>query len=164
MAKSTYCGNGEQTFDTSLRAKFYAEHDKPFTYRIPPPLISEQPWIKSARINANLDDDRRNVVVSYPKGRTLRFSLRTTNKSNGKELVFCHHSSRISNFSGTIVLDTNSNWYLNLTLYNASGYINGSVKESFEQSSGDLYSFTEYAGSQDLDTVRGNKQCCHNHL
>ncbi|PAV86071.1 hypothetical protein WR25_07314 [Diploscapter pachys] len=38
--------------------------------------------------------------------------------------------------------------YLNLTLYNASGYINGFMKNSSEQSD-DLYSFTEYAGSQD---------------
>ncbi|PIO67396.1 hypothetical protein TELCIR_10856 [Teladorsagia circumcincta] len=63
---------------------------------------------------------------------------------DGHRLVFFHNSSRISDFTGTIIVDSRSNKYFNVTVYGASGKINGAVKYSTERDSDEIFSFTTY--------------------
>ncbi|KAK6025020.1 hypothetical protein OSTOST_09091 [Ostertagia ostertagi] len=87
---------------------------------------------------------QRQVIVTHAEGTNLHVTLQVNGEVDGHRLVFFHNSSRISDFTGTIIVDSRSNKYFNVTVYGASGKINGAVKYSTERDSDEIFSFTTY--------------------
>ncbi|PAV64326.1 hypothetical protein WR25_25393 [Diploscapter pachys] len=134
-AKSTNCK--EQKYQSVLAAQFY----EPSKYNLSRPLEASFPWIQSARI---YDGSRRQAVVTHSQGTNLQITLQLTQEADEAGVEFYHNASKIRDFSGTIIVDSRSNRFLNLTVYGASGKIDGVVKFSPNPQSNDLYSFTTF--------------------
>ncbi|XGW12759.1 hypothetical protein V3C99_013428 [Haemonchus contortus] len=132
----------EQTYRSIIDAKNYM----PGNFNLSKPLEMVYPWIQSARV---YDGTQRQVIVTHAEGSNLHVTLQVTGEVDGHRLVFFHNSSRISDFTGTIIVDSRSNRYFNVTVYGASGKINGAVKYSTERDSAEIFSFTTYV--HDLD-------------
>ena len=127
----------------------------PNHFNLSRPLEVSKPWIQSARI---LDSSSPQAVVTHAEGTNLQISIYCKfnysyshyfNFSVGDEvesqhLVFFHNASRIRDFSGTIIVDSKSNRLFNLTVYEASGKIDGSVKMSPGFESDTIHTFTTY--------------------
>nr|CDJ83124.1 CRE-AFF-1 protein [Haemonchus contortus] len=127
----------EQTYRSIIDAKNYM----PGNFNLSKPLEMVYPWIQSARV---YDGTQRQVIVTHAEGSNLHVTLQVTGEVDGHRLVFFHNSSRISDFTGTIIVDSRSNRYFNVTVYGASGKINGAVKSSTERDSAEIFSFTTY--------------------
>lgn len=81
-------------------------------------------WIKSAKL---VDSGERHAIITENDGNNLEISL---NSKPNEELQFVHNASKIADFTGNIVIDRHSNAYLNMTVFNASGILNGFLKEA----------------------------------
>ncbi|VDM61905.1 unnamed protein product [Angiostrongylus costaricensis] len=127
----------EQTYRSIINAKNYL----PGNFNLSRPLEMVYPWIQSARI---YDGSQRQVIVTHAEGSNLHVTLQVHGEADGNRLVFFHNASRISDFTGTIIVDSRSNRYFNVTMYGASGKINGAVKYSTERNSDEIFSFTTY--------------------
>lgn len=79
------------------------------------------PWISSARI---MDEAQRHAIVAVNDGTNIEIAL-TAHCDCG--LAFVHNTSQID-FHATIFVDRYSNAMLNITAYNASGVLHGSVQ------------------------------------
>lgn len=97
-------------------------------------------WIKSAQI---VDSAERHAIITENEGNNLEITL---SSESGKELQFIHNASRLADFNGNIVIDRHSNAVLNLTVFNASGILNGFLREAEESGYGHwvVDSFTVY--------------------
>ncbi|KAL3079014.1 hypothetical protein niasHS_014796 [Heterodera schachtii] len=82
-------------------------------------LVEEEPWAGVVRTS------EREVVLEHAEGVALTLTLRT---ESWPRIV--HHSSQLSDFSGSIVLDRESNLFLNLTFFNARGTLIGQIFSS----------------------------------
>uniref|UniRef100_A0A1I7U2J2 IgGFc_binding domain-containing protein n=1 Tax=Caenorhabditis tropicalis TaxID=1561998 RepID=A0A1I7U2J2_9PELO len=100
-----------------------------------------KPWIQSARI---YDSSSRQAVVTHAEGTNLQISIHLDDEMETQNLVFFHNASRIRDFSGSIIVDSKSNRLFNLTVYEASGKIDGSVKMSTGFGSDTIHTFTAY--------------------
>ncbi|KAL6734467.1 hypothetical protein Aduo_005005 [Ancylostoma duodenale] len=127
----------DQTYRSIIDAKNYM----PGNFNLSRPLEMVYPWIQSARI---YDGSQRQVIVTHAEGTNLHITLQVNGDNDGHRLVFFHNASRISDFTGTIIVDSRSNRYFNVTVYGASGKINGAVKYSTERDSDEIFSFTTY--------------------
>ncbi|KHJ91465.1 hypothetical protein OESDEN_08671 [Oesophagostomum dentatum] len=113
----------------------------PGNFNLSRPLEMVYPWIQSARI---YDGSQRQVIVTHAEGTNLHITLQVNGDNEGHRLVFFHNSSSIADFTGTIIVDSRSNRYFNVTVYGASGKINGAVKYSTQRDSDEIFSFTTY--------------------
>ncbi|KHJ91258.1 hypothetical protein OESDEN_08880, partial [Oesophagostomum dentatum] len=149
----------EQTYRSIIDAKNYM----PGNFNLSRPLEMVYPWIQSARI---YDGSQRQVIVTHAEGTNLHITLQVNGDNEGHRLVFFHNSSSIADFTGTIIVDSRSNRhdfskfyllpilnlfhinllfrYFNVTVYGASGKINGAVKYSTQRDSDEIFSFTTY--------------------
>uniref|UniRef100_A0A915LF54 Uncharacterized protein n=2 Tax=Meloidogyne incognita group TaxID=654580 RepID=A0A915LF54_MELJA len=82
-------------------------------------LVNDETWVNSIKIGD------REAIVEHAEGAALTLTIRTETKPN-----VVRHISKFSNFTGTIVLDKESNRYLNLTFYNARGTLIGQIFSS----------------------------------
>lgn len=88
--------------------------------------------------------------------------------------MFFHNESKIEGFSGTIVVDSKSNRsvlqvsrngirfrYFNVSVYGASGKINGVVKYSTNADSDEIFAFSAYVHDLQviLEIYCSNPQC-----
>ncbi|CAD6198229.1 unnamed protein product [Caenorhabditis auriculariae] len=127
----------EQTYRSILSANNYM----PGHFNMSRPLEMMLPWIQSARI---YDGNARQAIVTHAEGSNLHVTLHLDDEMDGHSLVFFHNASRIRDFSGTIIVDSRSNRFFNLTVYDASGKIDGSVKYSTENIASNIHTFTTY--------------------
>lgn len=81
-------------------------------------------WIKNAQL---VDSAERHAIITENDGNNLELVL---NARPGEELQFVHNASKISDFNGNIVIDKHSNAFLNVTVFNASGILNGFLREA----------------------------------
>ncbi|CAK5096306.1 unnamed protein product [Meloidogyne enterolobii] len=82
-------------------------------------LVNDETWVNSIKIGD------REAIMEHAEGAALTLTIRTETKPN-----VVRHISKFSNFTGTIVLDKESNRYLNLTFYNARGTLIGQIFSS----------------------------------
>uniref|UniRef100_A0A183BVQ8 Uncharacterized protein n=1 Tax=Globodera pallida TaxID=36090 RepID=A0A183BVQ8_GLOPA len=82
-------------------------------------LVEVEPWAGAVRTG------EREVVLEHAEGVALTLTLRTESWPR-----IIHHRSQLSDFSGSIVLDKESNLYLNLTFFNARGTLIGQIFSS----------------------------------
>uniref|UniRef100_A0A914H545 Uncharacterized protein n=1 Tax=Globodera rostochiensis TaxID=31243 RepID=A0A914H545_GLORO len=82
-------------------------------------LVEDEPWAGAVRTG------EREVVLEHAEGVALTLTLRTESWPR-----IIHHRSQLSDFSGSIVLDKESNLYLNLTFFNARGTLIGQIFSS----------------------------------
>ncbi|CAO4364345.1 unnamed protein product [Caenorhabditis nigoni] len=127
----------EQTYKSILAANNYM----PGHFNLSRPLEVSKPWIQSARI---YDSSSRQAVVTHAEGTNLQISIHLDDEVASQNLVFFHNASRIREFSGSIIVDSKSNRLFNLTVYEASGKIDGSVKMSTGFGSDTIHTFTAY--------------------
>ncbi|CAI2340745.1 unnamed protein product [Caenorhabditis sp. 36 PRJEB53466] len=127
----------EQTYRSILAANNYM----PGHFNLSRPLEVSKPWIQSARI---FDSSSRQAVVTHAEGTNLQISIHLDDEVESQNLVFFHNASRIRDFSGSIIVDSKSNRLFNLTVYEASGKIDGSVKMSTGFASDTIHTFTAY--------------------
>ncbi|PIC44293.1 hypothetical protein B9Z55_004708 [Caenorhabditis nigoni] len=127
----------EQTYRSILAANYYM----PGRFNLSRPLEVSKLWIQSARI---LDSSCRQAVVTHAEGTNLQISIHLDDDVESQNLVFFHNASHISEFSGSIIVDSKSNRLFNLTVYEASGKIDGSVKMSTGFGSDTIHTFTAY--------------------
>ncbi|UMM16408.1 hypothetical protein L5515_013428 [Caenorhabditis briggsae] len=127
----------EQTYRSILAANNYM----PGHFNLSRPLEVSKPWIQSARI---FDSSSRQAVVTHAEGTNLQISIHLDDEVEPQNLVFFHNASRIREFSGSIIVDSKSNRLFNLTVYEASGKIDGSVKMSTGFGSDTIHTFTAY--------------------
>uniref|UniRef100_A0A8R1DHW2 Protein CBR-EFF-1 n=1 Tax=Caenorhabditis japonica TaxID=281687 RepID=A0A8R1DHW2_CAEJA len=127
----------EQTYRSILAANNYV----PGHFNLSRPLEVIKPWIQSARI---FDSSSRQAVVTHAEGTNLQISIHLDDEFENENLVFFHNASRIRDFSGSIIVDSKSNRLFNLTVYEASGKIDGSVKMSTGFGSDTIHTFTAY--------------------
>ncbi|CAI5441099.1 unnamed protein product [Caenorhabditis angaria] len=126
----------EQTYRSILSANNYM----PGHFNLSRPLEVILPWIQSARI---YDNTARQAIVTHAEGTSLHITLHL-DEEDGQNLVFFHNSSKIRDFSGTIIVDSRSNRFFNVTVYGASGKIDGMVKYSTENTATNIHTFTTY--------------------
>ncbi|CAJ0586652.1 unnamed protein product, partial [Mesorhabditis spiculigera] len=144
--QTTDCKN--QKFNSFLDAAHYAGRvDANITpnFTLPRTLEQIHPWIRKAYFYdwKKPGSSSRTVVVSHTEGTNLKIWLKAVgNKEN--PIRFYQNSSAVADFTGTIVVDAKSNRYFNVTFIEASGKINGEVKDG--QDVDDLYvmGFTTY--------------------
>ncbi|CAI4231774.1 unnamed protein product [Auanema sp. JU1783] len=127
--------------DQTYRSVLVANNYMPDNFNLSRPLEMIYPWIQSARL---YDGTTRQAIVTHAEGTNLYITLQVTDEGNGHRLVFFHNASRVDDFTGSIIVDSRSNRYFNLTVYGASGKINGIVKYSTNKESDEIYSFTTY--------------------
>uniref|UniRef100_A0A915Q164 Uncharacterized protein n=1 Tax=Setaria digitata TaxID=48799 RepID=A0A915Q164_9BILA len=99
------------------------------------------PWIGSAKI---IDGSGRHVVVTHSEGTNVEVTLQLHEETYS--LSFVHDFSKVDDFSGTVIVDFKSNRFFNLTVYNATGIIHGTVKKTTDKNSIDEFYFTTYIG------------------
>lgn len=126
----------EQTYQTYLNANHYM----PGHFNLSSMVKDRKPWVKSAQYN----EGKRVVVVSHAQGTSLHINLHVSDELEDHSLVFFHNASRIQDFSGSIIVDGRSNRYFNLTVYEASGKIDGAIKFGTARSTGNVHTFTTY--------------------
>uniref|UniRef100_A0A915PHL0 Uncharacterized protein n=1 Tax=Meloidogyne floridensis TaxID=298350 RepID=A0A915PHL0_9BILA len=114
-------------------------------FKIPETLNKVNKWIRSARI---LDSNQRIALVRVSEGLSLELTLSAQKEfleesENQKQrlITFVHNSSKLGDFTALLIVDKFSNSLLNLTLFNASGVLNGYVRPL-----NDLYGNTEIDG------------------
>ncbi|KAL3994292.1 Type I membrane glycoproteins cell-cell fusogen family protein [Acanthocheilonema viteae] len=99
------------------------------------------PWIEKVRVT---DGSRRHVVVTHSEGTNVEVALQLHEETYS--LSFVHDFSKMDDFSGTVIVDFKSNRFFNLTVYNATGIIHGTVKKTADKNSIDEFHFTTYIG------------------
>ena len=143
----------------------------PGDFNLSRPLETQYPWIQSAKI---YDGTNRQVIVNHAEGTnlhitlqgtvtltaTVTFKLSVTGDEDGHQLMFFHNQSRINDFSGTIIVDSRSNRFFNVTVNGASGKINGLVKYSTTMESDDIYSFSTYVHDLQVSRMVGRVSLC----
>lgn len=80
-------------------------------------------WVRRARV---FDSAERHVIVEANEGTNLELILSSTQPD--QKIHFVHNASKISDFNALILVDQFSNSILNLTMFNASGVLNGYLK------------------------------------
>ncbi|KAI6232907.1 hypothetical protein M3Y99_00977700 [Aphelenchoides fujianensis] len=136
-AKSENCV--EQKYQSILDANYYVNKDSNDTtrFKLAEPLDATMRWVKRARI---VNTAERHVIVDASEGTNLEISLSAL--AAGGVLSFVHNASRLQDFGAVIVVDRFSNSVLNLTVYNATGVLNGYVKHISDQHAATIDSFT----------------------
>uniref|UniRef100_A0A914LL11 Uncharacterized protein n=1 Tax=Meloidogyne incognita TaxID=6306 RepID=A0A914LL11_MELIC len=136
-----------QRYRSVLDASYYINADNNATtqFKIPETLNKVNKWIRSARI---LDSNQRIALVRVSEGLSLELTLSAQKEfleesENQKQrlITFVHNSSKLGDFTALLIVDKFSNSLLNLTLFNASGVLNGYVRPL-----NDLYGNTEIDG------------------
>uniref|UniRef100_A0A0N5AP13 LAM_G_DOMAIN domain-containing protein n=1 Tax=Syphacia muris TaxID=451379 RepID=A0A0N5AP13_9BILA len=143
LAKVVNCR--EQKSRSYLDASHYVDRtddevDEKFV--LEEPVDRVYPWIKSAQVH---DGSSRQAVVIHSEGTNLEIILQMNDVDHN--LSFYHDFSRLGDFTGTIIVDFKSNRYFNVTAYNATGILYGTVKKSIDRRSLDDFSFTTYIDS-----------------
>ncbi|GMR36472.1 hypothetical protein PMAYCL1PPCAC_06667, partial [Pristionchus mayeri] len=126
----------EQIYSSSLAANFYM----PGRFSLPPYVEERHHWIERA---AFYDGSMRQVIVSHSEGTNLYIGLHVAKGSEGN-VVFLHNSSRIESFDGSILVDSHSRHYLNLSLSEATGKLNGIIHASESVASPQIHSFSVF--------------------
>nr|CAD2147486.1 unnamed protein product [Meloidogyne enterolobii] len=136
-----------QRYRSVLDASYYINSDNNATtqFKIPETLNKVNKWIRSARV---LDSNQRIALVRVSEGLSIELTLSAQKefleeKENQKQrlITFVHNSSKLGDFTALLIVDKFSNSLLNLTLFNASGVLNGYVRPL-----NDLYGNTEIDG------------------
>lgn len=96
-------------------------------------------WVKSAKI---VDGSARQAIVVHSQGTHLDVALQL--HDSNRHLSFLHDSSKLGDFSGTVIVDFKSNRYFNLTTYDSGGIIHGIVHRTTDIKSPEDFSFTTY--------------------
>ncbi|KAF7636256.1 hypothetical protein Mgra_00004245, partial [Meloidogyne graminicola] len=127
------CSN--QRFKSVLDASYYINSDNNLTtqFKIPETLNRIHKWIRSAKV---LDSNQRIALIHVSEGLSIELTLTTQkefleeSKNNKKQklITFVHNSSHLSDFTALLIVDRFSNSLLNLTLFNASGILNGYIR------------------------------------
>ncbi|KAK0394580.1 hypothetical protein QR680_000816 [Steinernema hermaphroditum] len=134
----------EQAYKSILDANHYIDKNsaEPERFVLADTVDRIYTWVQSARL---YDVSRRHAIVTHSEGTNLQVSLELNNDiHNNQILSFFHNSSRILDFTGTIIVDPHSNRYFNLTVYQTSGILNGVVKRSTTADSDEDFSFTVF--------------------
>ncbi|CAI5453464.1 unnamed protein product [Caenorhabditis angaria] len=134
--------NVENCKDQKYRSYLSAKYYMPGNFSISPPVEDYLNWIKTARIYKN--SMAREAIVTLDRGNNLHISLNLNENIDGNHFEFFHNSSKIRDFLGTIIVDSRSNRFFNVTVYGASGIIDGMVKYSTENNATNIYTFTTY--------------------
>lgn len=116
------------------------------------PLSRINAWIRSANL---FDSSARQAIVTVASGIALSITLTMpssiakplnptfeSNEITSRSLAFVHNSSRIADFSATILVDRFSDSLLNLTVIDAQGVLNGYVRELNDWTGTDIDSFS----------------------
>uniref|UniRef100_A0A1I8BFN7 Phlebovirus glycoprotein G2 fusion domain-containing protein n=1 Tax=Meloidogyne hapla TaxID=6305 RepID=A0A1I8BFN7_MELHA len=136
-----------QRYRSVLDASYYINSDNNATtqFKIPETLNHVHKWIRSAKV---LDSNQRIALVRVSEGLSLELTLSAQKEfleesSSQKQrlITFVHNSSKLGDFTALLIVDKFSNSFLNLTLFNASGVLNGYVRPL-----NDLYGNTEIDG------------------
>uniref|UniRef100_A0A914YR33 Uncharacterized protein n=1 Tax=Panagrolaimus superbus TaxID=310955 RepID=A0A914YR33_9BILA len=130
----------DQKFQSILDANFYINKlsNESTKFQIAESLNRTFRWIKSARV---VDSEERHAIVTENEGTNLEITL-TSNLI--EKLLFVHNASQIQDFTATIIVDRFSNSVLNITVFNATGILNGYVKQIIDYKSEHIDSFTLY--------------------
>ncbi|KAE9547938.1 hypothetical protein FO519_008847 [Halicephalobus sp. NKZ332] len=141
----------EQKYESILDANFYINKNsnESTRFQMTENLNKIHKWIKSARV---LDQEKRHVIVTESKGTSLEIVL--TNNLINEKLDFIHNTSIIKDFVGTIIVDEYSNSFFNLTVVNASGIINGYIRDIEDRDSANIDPFTLYVPESNPSTKR----------
>lgn len=130
----------DQKYQSILDANFYINKDSNDStkFQMAESLNRTFRWIKSARV---VDSEERHAIVTENEGTNLEITLTSTLI---EKLAFVHNASQIQDFTGTIIVDRFSNSLLNITVFNATGILNGYVKKIVDYKSEHIDSFTLY--------------------
>uniref|UniRef100_A0A8R1TJN2 Uncharacterized protein n=1 Tax=Onchocerca volvulus TaxID=6282 RepID=A0A8R1TJN2_ONCVO len=142
LAKVENCK--DQKSQSFLDAHHYVDYndpENPERFALEAAVKRIYPWIRSAKV---VNGSGRHVVVTHSEGTNVEVVLQLHEEKYG--LSFVHDFSKMDDFSGTIIVDFKSNRFFNLTVYNATGIIHGTVKMSTDKSSSDEFHFTTYIG------------------
>uniref|UniRef100_A0A183C0X9 HAP2-GCS1 domain-containing protein n=1 Tax=Globodera pallida TaxID=36090 RepID=A0A183C0X9_GLOPA len=139
----------EQRFRSVLDASYYVNGDNNETsqFRLPDPLSSVHKWIRSARV---LDVYQRIALVRAREGVSLEVTLATKPGGDDNDghpprqnaIAFVHNSSRLDDFVAIMFIDRFSNSLLNITLFNASGVLNGFVRRLSDPEESEIDGFS----------------------
>ncbi|KAI6219696.1 hypothetical protein M3Y95_01094100 [Aphelenchoides besseyi] len=129
----------EQKYQSILDANYYVNKESNDTtrFKLAEPLDTTMRWVKRARI---VDTAERHAIVDASEGTNLEISL--SSLISDSSLAFVHNASRVDDFGAVILVDRFSNSVLNLTVYNATGVLNGYVKHLNDQHGATIDSFT----------------------
>uniref|UniRef100_A0A7I4Y929 Receptor protein-tyrosine kinase n=1 Tax=Haemonchus contortus TaxID=6289 RepID=A0A7I4Y929_HAECO len=108
----------EQTYYTAFDANYFVlnNNDGKTLHVDMGRSMSSDPWIDSATYTD------RAVVVQHAEGLSVTMHVITETRPKIQR-----HSSELADFSGTIHVDEKSNYYLNITFFEARGTILGSI-------------------------------------
>ncbi|KAL3101965.1 hypothetical protein niasHS_003374 [Heterodera schachtii] len=140
----------EQRFRSVLDASYYVNGDNNETsqFRLADPLNSVHKWIRSARV---FDAYQRIALVRAREGVSLEVTMATKPRSDESEdgqppgqspIVFVHNSSQLGDFFALMLIDRFSNSLLNITLFNASGVLNGFVRRLSDPEGSEIDGFS----------------------
>ncbi|VDP14611.1 unnamed protein product [Onchocerca flexuosa] len=142
LAKVENCK--DQKSQSFLDAHHYVDYndpENPERFALEAAVKRIYPWIRSAKV---ANGSGRHVVVTHSEGTNVEVALQLHEEKYS--LSFVHDFSKMDDFSGTVIVDFKSNRFFNLTVYNATGIIHGTVKKSTDKSSSDEFHFTTYIG------------------
>ncbi|VIO93530.1 Uncharacterized protein BM_BM2400 [Brugia malayi] len=142
LAKVENCK--DQKSQSFLDAHHYVDYndpENPERFALEAVVERIYPWIRSARV---ADGSGRHVVVTHSESTNIEVALQL--HEDTYSLSFVHDFSKMDDFSGTVIVDFKSNRFFNLTVYNATGIIHGTVKKTTDKSSSDEFHFTTYIG------------------
>ncbi|TMS34084.1 hypothetical protein L596_001736 [Steinernema carpocapsae] len=134
----------EQVYKSILDANHYIDRDSEESERfaLADTVDRIYTWVQSARL---YDVSRRHAIVTHSEGTNLQISLELNNDMHSNQVLsFFHNSSRIMDFTGTIIVDPHSNRYFNMSVYETSGILNGVVKRSTSPDSEEDFAFTVF--------------------
>lgn len=87
-----------------------------------------------------MDSAERHALVEANEGTNLELSLSPILPD--QHIRFVHNASRVADFNALLLVDQFSNSVLNLTLFNASGVLNGYLKHISDTNAVSIDSFT----------------------
>ncbi|KAI6183495.1 hypothetical protein M3Y97_00495200 [Aphelenchoides bicaudatus] len=129
----------EQKYQSILDANYYVNKNSNETtqFQLSPPLSSTLRWIKRARL---VDSAERHALVDANEGTNLELILSPI--SSEQHIRFVHNASKVADFNALLLVDQFSNSFLNLSLFNASGVLNGYLKHISDSNAVSIDSFT----------------------
>lgn len=142
LAKVENCR--DQKSQSYLDAHHYIDRsdpENPERFALEAPVEQIYQWIESAKV---IDGSGRQAVVKHSESSNVEVILQLRDETYS--LSFVHDFSKVEDFSGTVIVDFKSNRFFNLTVYNATGIMHGTVKKSADKNSIDEFYFTTYIG------------------
>ncbi|KAM3719533.1 Cell fusion protein [Dirofilaria immitis] len=144
LAKVENCKDQKsQSFLDAHHYVDYSDPENPERFALEAAVERIYPWIRNAKVS---DESTRHVVVTHSEGTNVEVALQLHEETYS--LSFLHDFSKMDDFSGTVIVDFKSNRFFNLTVYNATGIIHGTVKKTTDKSSADEFHFTTYIGDK----------------